>query len=36
LDCDPHMLFDSETKFDDSYDGVDMFLNSEDITFGNS
>ncbi|KAI3318106.1 hypothetical protein HD806DRAFT_513127 [Xylariaceae sp. AK1471] len=36
LDCDSHMLFGSEPKFDDSYDGVDMFTNNEDLIFGNS
>ncbi|KAI1153863.1 hypothetical protein F4825DRAFT_231467 [Nemania diffusa] len=37
LDCDSQMLmFDSETKFDDSYDGVDMFTNNDDLLFGSS
>ncbi|KAJ8126496.1 hypothetical protein O1611_g7142 [Lasiodiplodia mahajangana] len=37
LDCEPQMLmFGSETKFDDSYDGVDMFTNNDDLLFGNS
>ncbi|KAI0103299.1 hypothetical protein GGR51DRAFT_252990 [Nemania sp. FL0031] len=37
LDCEPQMLmFGSETKFDDSYDGVDMFTNNDDLLFGTS
>ncbi|KAI0401933.1 hypothetical protein F4802DRAFT_578348 [Xylaria palmicola] len=37
LECDSQMLmFGSETKFDDSYDGVDMFTNNDDLIFGNS
>ncbi|KAI0912755.1 hypothetical protein F4823DRAFT_580285 [Ustulina deusta] len=33
LECD---LFSSDNKFDDSYDGVDMFTNNDDLIFGNS
>ncbi|KAF2968676.1 hypothetical protein GQX73_g4930 [Xylaria multiplex] len=37
LDCDSQMLmFGSEAKFDDSYDGVDMFTNNDDLIFGSS
>ncbi|TGJ84706.1 hypothetical protein E0Z10_g4075 [Xylaria hypoxylon] len=37
LECDSQMLmFGSETKFDDSYDGVDMFTNNDDLIFGSS
>ncbi|KAI1121326.1 hypothetical protein F5Y10DRAFT_256547 [Nemania abortiva] len=37
LDCEQQMLmFGSETKFDDSYDGVDMFTNNDDLLFGSS
>ncbi|KAI1159197.1 hypothetical protein F5B18DRAFT_637751 [Nemania serpens] len=37
LECDSQMLmFGSETKFDDSYDGVDMFTNNDDLIFGHS
>ncbi|KAI1757552.1 hypothetical protein F4782DRAFT_134153 [Xylaria castorea] len=36
-ECDSQMLmFGSETKFDDSYDGVDMFTNNDDLIFGSS
>ncbi|KAJ8111875.1 hypothetical protein ONZ43_g5520 [Nemania bipapillata] len=36
LECDSQMLmFDPEAKFDDSYDGVDMFTN-DDLLFGSS
>ncbi|KAI1274514.1 hypothetical protein F5Y07DRAFT_372630 [Xylaria sp. FL0933] len=31
LECD---MFGSDTKFDDSYDGVVMFTNNEDLIFG--
>ncbi|KAI1421567.1 hypothetical protein F5Y12DRAFT_695736 [Xylaria sp. FL1777] len=33
LECD---MFGSDTKFDDSYDGVDMFTNNDDLIFGSS
>ncbi|KAI0802865.1 hypothetical protein GGR55DRAFT_400946 [Xylaria sp. FL0064] len=33
LECD---MFGSDTKFDDSYDGVVMFTNNEDLIFGHS
>ncbi|KAI1110339.1 hypothetical protein F5Y14DRAFT_429102 [Nemania sp. NC0429] len=37
LECDSQMLmFGSEAKFDDSYDGVDMFTNNDDLLFGHS
>ncbi|KAI0426461.1 hypothetical protein F5Y09DRAFT_61950 [Xylaria sp. FL1042] len=33
LECD---MFGSDTKFDDSYDGVVMFTNNDDLIFGHS
>ncbi|KAI1821158.1 hypothetical protein F4861DRAFT_520067 [Xylaria intraflava] len=37
LECEPPMLmFGSEAKFDDSYDGVDLFTNNDDLVFGHS
>ncbi|KAI0965814.1 hypothetical protein F4678DRAFT_311841 [Xylaria arbuscula] len=33
LECD---MFGSDTKFDDSYDGVDMFTTNDDLIFGSS
>ncbi|KAJ2990060.1 hypothetical protein NUW58_g3146 [Xylaria curta] len=37
LEYDSQMLmFDSETKFDDSYDGVGMFTTNDDLIFGSS
>ncbi|KAI1174474.1 hypothetical protein F4777DRAFT_381574 [Nemania sp. FL0916] len=37
LDGDPQMLmFGSDGKFDDSYDGVDLFTNNDDLIFGGS
>ncbi|KAJ3575332.1 hypothetical protein NPX13_g4063 [Xylaria arbuscula] len=33
LECD---MFGSDAKFDDSYDGVDMFTNNDDLIFGHS
>ncbi|KAI8631445.1 hypothetical protein F5Y19DRAFT_396436 [Xylariaceae sp. FL1651] len=37
LGCDSHMLmFDSEAKFEESYDGVHMFTSNDDLIFGNS
>lgn len=30
------LMFGSETKFDDSYDGVDMFTDNDDLLFGHS
>ncbi|GAP90863.1 putative regulatory protein SWI5 [Rosellinia necatrix] len=35
LECESQMLmFDAEAKFDDSYDGVDMFTTNDDLIFG--
>lgn len=37
--CEPQMLMfgsSSEAKFDDSYDGVDLFTNNDELLFGSS
>ncbi|KAI0202120.1 hypothetical protein F4808DRAFT_421926 [Astrocystis sublimbata] len=37
LECDSQMLmFGTEAKFDDAYDGVDMFTSNDDLIFGSS
>ncbi|KAI0418857.1 hypothetical protein F5X98DRAFT_94834 [Xylaria grammica] len=38
LECESQMLMfgPAETKFDDAYDGVDMFTNNDDLIFGHS